>query len=90
MLNEEQLNAIADRLFKAFTDHDYDTVEVMLAKDARLGANGQSYSFEEARPGLEMSRNIIGDHRYEEVQRVIGDNAVVEEHRARSTTPGGD
>jgi hypothetical protein len=83
------LDNLAERLFDAFVAHDYDLVESMLAPGASLTQNGVTNSFEAARPGLEAITAMIGDHRYDDVRRVVGDSAVVEEHRVRSTTPTG-
>lgn len=84
------LNQIADDLFEAFVAHDYDRVSTMLAPDATLRQNDMPpSSFSESRKILEMLPGIMGDHTYEDVQRVVGDNAIVEEHRVRSTTPKG-
>ena len=83
------LDDLAERLFAAFVAHDLEAVDTMMAPDATMTQNGRMSSFAQARPGLAAIRNVIGDHRYEEVRRVIGANAVVEEHRVRSTTPKG-
>jgi ketosteroid isomerase-like protein len=83
------LNDLTDRLFDAFVAHDLDTVEEMMAPDAVIIQNGNRMPFAEARVMIEGLVGILGDHRYEEVRRVIGADAVVEEHQVRSTTPGG-
>jgi len=83
------LNAVADRLFDAFVAHDYDAVIEMMAPDAVVVQNGNSMVLDEALAMIRSVVEIIGQHRYEEVRRVVGDNAIVEEHRVRSTTPGG-
>jgi ketosteroid isomerase-like protein len=83
------LNDLADRLFDAFVAHDLDTVETMMAPHAMFAQNGNSMTFAEARALIEGLTAVLGDHRYEEVHRVVGDRAIVEEHRVRSTTPGG-
>ena len=83
------LNDLADRLFDAFVAHDLDTVEEMMAPDAVIIQNGNRMPFAEARVMIEGLVGVLGDHRYEEVRRVIGADAVVEEHQVRSTTPGG-
>ena len=38
---------------------------------------------------LEGITAVLGNHHYEDVRRVTGDHAVVEEHRAVSITPSG-
>ena len=83
------LNDLADRLFDAFVAHDLDTVEEMMAPDAAIIQNGNRMPFAEARVMIEGLVGVLGDHRYEQVRRVIGADAVVEEHQVRSTTPGG-
>lgn len=83
------LEAVAQRLFDAFTDHDYDAVGAMLAPDAVLTQNGNTADFATMRPHLEGLRAVLGDHRYENVRRVVGPSAVVEEHDVVSTTPSG-
>jgi ketosteroid isomerase-like protein len=88
-MTSEALDALAARLFAHFEANDLDAVEAMMAPDATLTQNGVTSSFVEARPMLAGLRSIIGAHRYEEVRRVVGTDAVVEEHRVRSTTPSG-
>ncbi len=83
------LSEIADRLFNAFVAHDHDTVIAMMTPDAVLVQNGNSMAVAEAMAMIESLIAIIGDHRYEDVRRVVGENAIVEEHRVRSTTPSG-
>ena len=83
------LNDLADRLFDAFVAHDLDTVEEMMAPDAAIIQNGNRMPFAEARVMIEGLVGVLGDHRYEQVRRVIGADTVVEEHQVRSTTPGG-
>jgi ketosteroid isomerase-like protein len=89
MMDAPDLNAIADRLFDAFVAHDYDVVESMLAEHATLTQNGVTSSFADARPMLEAVTAMIGQHRYDDVRRVIGNDAIVEEHHVVSTTPDG-
>jgi hypothetical protein len=51
--------------------------------------NGNSMAVAEAPVMIESLVGVIGDHRYEEVRRVVGEKAIVEGHQVRSTTPGG-
>jgi ketosteroid isomerase-like protein len=88
-MDEKELDQIAERLFAAFVAHDLDLVESMMTPDATLSQNGAGGSFALARPMLEGTSSVLGDHHYEDVRRVIGDRAVVEEHRVVSTTPAG-
>lgn len=83
------LNDVADRLFGAFVAHDLDLAESMMAAGAVVVQNGNSMAWAEARTMIEGITQVIGDHRYEEVRRVVGENAIVEEHQVRSTTPAG-
>jgi ketosteroid isomerase-like protein len=83
------LNDLADRLFDAFVAHDLDTVAEMMAADAVVVQNGNSMALAEALVMIESLVGVIGDHRYEDVRRVVGEKAIVEEHQVRSTTPGG-
>lgn len=89
MVSSEQLHAVAEQLFTNFTNHDFDAVEAMLVPDAQITQNGNRNPWAVARPHLEGLRAVLGDHRYEDVRRVVGTNAIVEEHAVRSTTPGG-
>lgn len=88
-MDRAALNDLADRLFDSLVAHDLDTVEEMMAPDAVIVQNGNRMPFAEARVMIEGLVGVLGDHRYEDVRRVIGDDAVVEEHQVRSTTPGG-
>jgi hypothetical protein len=83
------LDHVAERLFAAFVAHDLDLVDSMMAPGATLCQNGAVSTFALARPMLEGITAVLGNHRYEDVRRVIGDHAVVEEHRVVSTTPAG-
>ena len=88
-MDAADLNDLADRLFTAFVAHDLDTFVEMMAPDGELVQNGNRMSVTEARVLIEGLAGVLGDHRYEEVRRVVGDRAIVEEHRVRSTTPSG-
>lgn len=83
------LNQLADRLFDSFVSHDLETVVEMMTPDAVVVQNGNSMVVAEAMVMIESLTGVIGDHRYDDVRRVLGDNVIVEEHRVRSTTPGG-
>ncbi len=86
---DQDLGALAQRLFDAFTAHDLDAAGALLAPGAVLTQNGRSLSWAEMRPQIESIRSVLGDHRYERVRRVVGADAVVEEHDVVSTTPAG-
>ena len=83
------LNDLADHLFDAFVAHDLDKVVEMMTPDAVVVQNGNSMTVPDAMVMIGSLVDVIGDHRYEEVRRVVGEQAIVEEHRVRSTTPGG-
>lgn len=83
------LNDLADRLFDAFVAHELDTVVEMMTPDAVVVQNGNSMTVPEAMVMIGSLVDVLGDHRYEEVRRVVGEQTIVEEHRVRSTTPGG-
>ena len=84
-----ELEQVAERLFAAFVAHDFDLVESMMTPDATMSQNGVGGTFASARPMLEGITSVLGNHRYEDVRRVVGEHAVVEEHRVVSTTPSG-
>lgn len=88
-MDEASLHQLADRLFQLFVEHDFDAVGQLLAPDATLTQNGNTSTYAEARPMLEGITAVIGDHRYENVRRVVGTDAVAEEHDVVSTTPDG-
>lgn len=87
MVSHEQLNEIADKYFGAIVAHDYDALEPLLSKNGVCDKDGQVYTFEVFRTALEQVKEAVGDHVYEDAKRVIGTNAIVEEHRARTTDP---
>lgn len=84
------LDALAERLFAAFVAHDLPVARAMFADDATVTQNGRTLPIDEMLVEIAALRGVLGDHRYEDVRRVIGDGAVVEEHRVVSTTPAGD
>ena len=88
-MDDAALNDLADRLFDTFMAHDLDAFEAMMAPGAVVVQNGNSMSVADARILIEGITHVIGDHRYEEVRRVTGGDAIVEEHQVRSTTPAG-
>jgi ketosteroid isomerase-like protein len=74
------LDALCDRLFDALVAHDLDAVGEMLAPDATITQNGATMSWAEAKPAITGLLGVLRNHRYEDVRRVIGDGAAVEEH----------
>ena len=88
-MTADELNDLADRLFAAFTVMDLEAVESMTAPGAVIVQNGVTSTWAEAKVWLPALVNVIRQHRYEHVRRVVGDRAIVEEHAVRSTTPAG-
>lgn len=89
MPSAADLEQLAARLFDAFERHDLDAVERMLAEGATITQNGNRMSWAEARPLLAGITEVLRNHRYLDVRRVVGDGAVVEEHAVVATTPSG-
>lgn len=83
------LEQLCARLFDAFVAHDLDQVETMLADDAVITQNGKSMPWSEARPLIAALSDVVGNHRYEDVRRVVGERAVVEEHTVVGVSPSG-
>lgn len=83
------LDELCARLFDAFAAHDLDTVESMLAERAVITQNGRPMRWNEARPMLAAVTDVVRNHRYEDVRRVVGDRAVVEEHAVVAESPSG-
>ena len=83
------LDHLCARLFDAFVAHDLDTVEGLLADGATITQNGNAMSWSEARPMLAAITDVVRNHRYEDVRRVVGDRAVVEEHVVIAESPSG-
>lgn len=90
-MNDSELGSVADRLFKAFVDHDADALRDLCADHARFwsSATKRESDVEEVIANLPAMRGAIGDHRYEEVRRLIAPDGFVEQHRVRSTRPDG-
>lgn len=88
-MDAAQLDDLAERLFAAFVAHDLEAVRTMCTPDATVTQNGATANLDDALTGIAALRAVIGNHQYTDVRRVIGDRAVVEEHRVVSTTPGG-
>ncbi len=89
MQESPDLESVAQGLFDAFVAHDLDAVDAMLAPDVTIVQNGRSATWEQFRRVVEGLRSVIGDQHYENVRRVVGDRAVVEEHDIVSTLPSG-
>jgi ketosteroid isomerase-like protein len=87
--NNTDLDQLAERLFNAFVAHDLALVETMCVPDAMVTQNGDALNLPEALAKIAAMRSFLGDHQYIDVRRVVGVNAVVEEHRVISTTSTG-
>lgn len=74
------LDQLCGRLFDAFVAHDLDLVESMLAPDATVTQNGATMTWPVAKRAIAGLTDVLRNHRYEDVRRVVGDRAVVEEH----------
>lgn len=90
-VNDSELSNIADRLFKAFVDHDAETLREVCSPEARFwsSAQGAESDLEQMIGSLAGMQAMIGKHRYEEVRRLVAPNGFVEQHRVRSTLPNG-
>ncbi len=78
------------QLFDAFVAGDFDAAAALMSPDAVITQNGVSAPWSVTRPRLEALRPIMGPHRYEEVRVTCAGSTVLEEHRVRSTAPGGE
>jgi len=83
------LDQLCARLFDAFVAHDLDAVEAMLADGATITQNGNSMLWSDARPMIAALTDVVRNHRYEDVRRVVGDHTVVEEHTVVGESPSG-
>jgi ketosteroid isomerase-like protein len=90
-VNDSELSNIADRLFRAFEAHDADTIRELCAPGARFWSSATKHEsdVEDLLKALPSMRAAIGDHRYEEVRRLIAPDGFVEQHAVRSTRPDG-
>lgn len=91
-MNDSELSNVADRLFKAFVDHDGETLRELCDPDARFwsSAFGSELTLDEMISALPGMRKAIGKHHYEDVRRMIAPDGFVEEHAVRSTLPSGE
>ncbi len=83
------LDDLCGRLFDAFVARDLDLVETMLAPGATITQNGHTSTWAEARATIAGLFDVLRDHRYEDIRRVVGDRAVVEEHAVVAHLPDG-
>jgi ketosteroid isomerase-like protein len=90
-VNDSELSNIADRLFRAFEEHDTETVRELCAPEMRFWSSATKHEtgLDELLGSLPHMRKAIGDHRYEEVRRLIAPDGFVEQHAVRSTRPDG-
>lgn len=83
------LDDLCGRFFDALVAHDHDAVEAMLAPGATITQNGTTMTWPEFEPVLAGITKVLGDHRYDDIRRVVGDRAVVEEHAVVAQQPDG-
>jgi ketosteroid isomerase-like protein len=90
-VNDSELGNVADRLFKAFEEHDFDTVRELCDPGARFWSSvaGRESSVEQLLGYLPAVRERIGAHRYSDVRRLVAPDGFVEQHRVTSTRPDG-
>ena len=90
-MNDSELSNTADRLFQAFAAHDGDTLRELCVPDARFWASTRNVesSLDEVIASLPAMRGRIGQHRYEDVRRLVAPDGFVEQHVVRSTLPDG-
>jgi len=81
------LDGLCTRLFDLLVADDLDAVETMLADGVAITQNGNSMSWAEARPMPAGITDVVRNHRYEDVRRVIGTDDVVEEHTVVAESP---
>ena len=88
----DDLAGICRSFFDAIERQDLDAVRGLIARGAVLCRNGGAEVPLKvlAHPDVvrDMER-LLGRHTYDDVRLVVGDGVVVEQHRIRSTTPGG-
>ena len=89
MINDD-IDVLAERLFRAFEDNDAATIESLCDPEARISQNGnEAKLIVDLLPGFAKLSERIGHHKYTEVRREVFDGGFVEEHRAVSTLPDG-
>ena len=86
-----QVNDIADRLFAAFSGHDYDGARALFAPDARAWTNatGQENDVDGLLAVLPLLKQVVGAHSYGDVRRVVGPDGFAEQHRVTAVRPDG-
>jgi ketosteroid isomerase-like protein len=91
-MNDSELSNIADRLFQAFVDHDGDALRDLCAPEARFwsSAMGGEADLEQMVTTIGGMKAMIGNHRYDEVRRLVAPDGFVEQHRVHSTMPSGE
>src|SRR5207253_859998 len=72
-VNDSELANVADRLFKAFEEHDFDTVRELCDPEARFWSSiaGRESSVEQLLAYLPTVRERIGAHRYSVMRRPL-------------------
>jgi ketosteroid isomerase-like protein len=88
---EARLDALADRLFTALRERDYDDAAALFAPDATWWMNsGLRGPVGDILPRLKAQGAGVGDHTHEEVRRLFGPDGFVEQHVARWRAAGGE
>ena len=90
-LPPEEVDRVAERLFTAFVEHDYDAARALLAPGFRGwgNAHGQEMDADGFLAILPVMRQQIGRHRYDDVRRMMTGDGFVEQHRVRATVADG-
>lgn len=80
-----EMDEIADALFRALTEDDFESLRGLLADDFRFWSNGAGAEGDRDAflAGLAGMRRVLADHRYDDVRRTIGTDGFAEQHRVR-------
>lgn len=80
-----EMDEIADGLFRALTEDDFESLRALLSDDFRFWSNGAGDEGDRDAflAGLAAMRNVLADHRYDDVRRTIGTDGFAEQHRVR-------
>ena len=90
-LSPDELNGLADRLFRAFEANDASTVRACCEDDAVFSRNGERSGLaRDLMASFETLHERIGRHRYTDVRRELFAGGFVEEHRVETVLPSGE
>ena len=89
--SREEVDRIADQLFGAFVEHDYERARALLAPGFRGWGNlhGQEMDADAFLGILPVMLQQVGRHRYDDVRRMVTGDGFVEQHRVWVTPPDG-